>query len=272
MTLTTAENQIEDPLIKKLEQLKYVYRSDIRDRAALEANFRQKFESLNQVRLTDGELIRLLEEITTPDVFSASRTNRVLNGTKPYGNILDFRQQQDAVDAAIALFSGETTTPPLWGTPPQEGNKRQAGDGANSPPVEGWQAKPVSQFPSVGGVSRSDGVVPKLRFPEFRGTVEWGVKRLGDVCEIATGLSNRVNSAEAGGAYTFFDRSQDIRTSDIFLFDGEGQEFIPKYFVGKFDLHQRTYAITNFSKISGKYLYYYLYQFRNYFLSQAVGS
>ena len=38
-----------------------------------------------------------------------SRTNRVLNGTKPYGNILDFRQQQDAVDAAIALFSGEKT-------------------------------------------------------------------------------------------------------------------------------------------------------------------
>ncbi len=37
-----------------------------------------------------------------------SRTNRVLNATKPYGNILDFRQQQDAVDAAIALFSGET--------------------------------------------------------------------------------------------------------------------------------------------------------------------
>jgi post-segregation antitoxin (ccd killing protein) len=38
-----------------------------------------------------------------------SRTNRVLNGTKPYGNILDFRQQQDAVDAAITLFSGEKT-------------------------------------------------------------------------------------------------------------------------------------------------------------------
>jgi type I restriction enzyme R subunit len=35
-----------------------------------------------------------------------SRTNRVLNATKPYGNILDFRQQQDAVDAAVALFSG----------------------------------------------------------------------------------------------------------------------------------------------------------------------
>ncbi|UYH51240.1 type I restriction endonuclease subunit R [Candidatus Kirkpatrickella diaphorinae] len=36
-----------------------------------------------------------------------SRTNRVLNATKPYGNILDFRQQEGAVDAAIALFSGE---------------------------------------------------------------------------------------------------------------------------------------------------------------------
>lgn len=36
-----------------------------------------------------------------------SRTNRVLNDTKPYGNILDFRSQQDAVDQAITLFSGE---------------------------------------------------------------------------------------------------------------------------------------------------------------------
>ena len=45
-----------------------------------------------------------------------SRTNRVLNDTKPYGNILDFRQQQDAVDAAIALFSGQASKPPkeIW--------------------------------------------------------------------------------------------------------------------------------------------------------------
>lgn len=38
-----------------------------------------------------------------------SRTNRILNDTKPYGNILDFRQQQNEVDKAIALFSGEET-------------------------------------------------------------------------------------------------------------------------------------------------------------------
>ncbi|MGY3805365.1 type I restriction endonuclease subunit R [Pigmentibacter ruber] len=36
-----------------------------------------------------------------------SRTNRVLNDTKPNGNILEFRQQQAAVDDAIKLFSGQ---------------------------------------------------------------------------------------------------------------------------------------------------------------------
>jgi len=36
-----------------------------------------------------------------------SRTNRVLNDTKPWGNILDFRGQQKEVDEAIKLFSGK---------------------------------------------------------------------------------------------------------------------------------------------------------------------
>lgn len=36
-----------------------------------------------------------------------SRTNRVLNDSKPYGNILDFRAQKAAVNEAITLFSGE---------------------------------------------------------------------------------------------------------------------------------------------------------------------
>ncbi|MFK5998300.1 MAG: hypothetical protein QM492_09350 [Rhodobacterales bacterium] len=45
-----------------------------------------------------------------------SRTNRVLNDSKPWGNILDFRNQQDAVDKAIALFSGEHVDNPkqVW--------------------------------------------------------------------------------------------------------------------------------------------------------------
>src|SRR5690606_16448250 len=77
----------------------------------------------------------------------------------------------------------------------------------------------------------------------------------------------------------FFDRSQEIRKSNRYLFDteaiivaGEGSDFIPKYYVGKFDLHQRTYAIMDFEKMIGKYLFYYIYNFRQYFLSQAVGS
>jgi len=45
-----------------------------------------------------------------------SRTNRVLNDTKPYGNILDFRQQQGNVEEAIALFSGGSIDAPatIW--------------------------------------------------------------------------------------------------------------------------------------------------------------
>ena len=45
-----------------------------------------------------------------------SRTNRVLNDSKPHGHILDFRQQQDAVDEAIKLFSGEDQDSPgkIW--------------------------------------------------------------------------------------------------------------------------------------------------------------
>jgi type I restriction enzyme R subunit len=45
-----------------------------------------------------------------------SRTNRILNDTKPYGNILDFRRQQNEVDTAIALFSGEDIDNPkqIW--------------------------------------------------------------------------------------------------------------------------------------------------------------
>ena len=72
----TPERQLEEQLIEKLRGLKYEYRADIRDRAALEKNFREKFEALNRVHLTDGEFPRLLDEIVTPDVFTAAHTLR----------------------------------------------------------------------------------------------------------------------------------------------------------------------------------------------------
>lgn len=67
-------------------------------------------------------------------------------------------------------MSNKKTTPPLRGTPPKEGN--------DSPSPKGWQAKP-------------DGVVPRLRFPEFRDAGEWEVKRMDDFATIVRGGSPR---------------------------------------------------------------------------------
>jgi type I restriction enzyme, R subunit len=77
--MTTTEAQIEQDLINKLTELKYTYRPDIRDRASLENNFREKFESLNKVKLTNAEFARLRDEIVSADVFTASRTLRQRN-------------------------------------------------------------------------------------------------------------------------------------------------------------------------------------------------
>lgn len=74
--MTTTESLIERDLIAKLEDLKYTYRPDIRDRATLEKNFRERFETLNRVHLTDAEFQRLLEQIITPDVFAAAHSLR----------------------------------------------------------------------------------------------------------------------------------------------------------------------------------------------------
>ncbi len=66
------EQQIEEFFIAKLVDLKYEHRPDIRDRASLEANFRQKFEALNRVHLTDAEFAKLLDDLVSPDVFKNS--------------------------------------------------------------------------------------------------------------------------------------------------------------------------------------------------------
>ncbi|MFA4814629.1 MAG: restriction endonuclease subunit S [Candidatus Gracilibacteria bacterium] len=107
---------------------------------------------------------------------------------------------------------------------------------------------------------------------------EWKEKRLGEIAYITTGSSNREDST-VDGDYTFFDRSEDIRASSRYLFDteaiivaGEGQEFRPKYFVGKFDLHQRTYAIMNFKNSLSEFMFYYISYNRKYFNKMAVGS
>jgi len=85
------EDHIEYGFIGKLQNLKYEYRDDIRDRAALERNFREKFEALNRVKLTEAEFARLLDEIVTPDVFTAAKTLRSINAfTRDDGTPLNF--------------------------------------------------------------------------------------------------------------------------------------------------------------------------------------
>ncbi|RVT89577.1 type I restriction endonuclease subunit R [Rhodovarius crocodyli] len=91
MTTTKAERELEDAFLSKLTDLKYDYRPDIRDRATLERNFREKFQSLNRVNLTDGEFQRLIDEIVTPDVFTAARMIRERNSfTRDDGTPLNY--------------------------------------------------------------------------------------------------------------------------------------------------------------------------------------
>ncbi|WP_396596869.1 type I restriction endonuclease subunit R [Dokdonia sp. R86516] len=73
------EAEIEYGFVGQLQDLKYTYRKDIRDRKALESNFREKFETLNRVKLTDTEFSKLLTEIVNPDVFKASSLLRKRN-------------------------------------------------------------------------------------------------------------------------------------------------------------------------------------------------
>jgi type I restriction enzyme, R subunit len=75
----TKELQIEDSLITKLTDLKYTHRADIRDKASLEKNFREKFQALNRVNLTDSEYEKLFKEIINPDVFASSKRLREIN-------------------------------------------------------------------------------------------------------------------------------------------------------------------------------------------------
>jgi len=71
-----SEAQLEQQFLEKLQEMKYIYRSDIRDLNSLEKNFREKFERLNFVSLSDDEFRKLLLENVTSDVFTASKRLR----------------------------------------------------------------------------------------------------------------------------------------------------------------------------------------------------
>jgi len=85
------EDDIESGFIGRLQGLKYTYRPDITDRAALERNFREKFEALNRVHLTDAEFAKLLDQIVTDNVFTAAKTLRAITSfTRDDGTPLNY--------------------------------------------------------------------------------------------------------------------------------------------------------------------------------------
>ena len=101
----------------------------------------------------------------------------------------------------------------------------------------------------------------QTRLPGFQG--EWEVKRLGEAAHIKTGSRNNEDKVADGG-YPFFVRSEHVERINSYSHDceailvpGEGRiGSIFHYIKGRFDVHQRVYAITQFSSaVSGRFVH-----------------
>jgi restriction endonuclease S subunit len=108
---------------------------------------------------------------------------------------------------------------------------------------------------------------------------DWEEGTLGSFCTIKNGKTNSVDAVR-DGTYPLFDRSAKVKRSNKYLFEkeaviipGEGKDFIPRYYKGRFDLHQRAYAIwSNNDQISMKYVYYWVCKNKDYLSRYSVGS
>ena len=104
----------------------------------------------------------------------------------------------------------------------------------------------------------------QARLPGFEG--EWVVRLLGEIAHIKTGSRNNEHKVE-DGQYPFFVRSEFVERISSYSHDceailvpGEGRiGDIFHYINGRFDVHQRVYAITRFiPDISGRFIHFYL--------------
>jgi type I restriction enzyme, S subunit len=104
----------------------------------------------------------------------------------------------------------------------------------------------------------------QTRLPGFHG--EWVTNQLGNLAHIKTGSRNNEDKVE-DGLYPFFVRSEVVERINSYSHDceailvpGEGRiGDIFHYINGRFDVHQRVYAITKFSPgISGRFIHFYL--------------
>ena len=125
----------------------------------------------------------------------------------------------------------------------------------------------------------------RLRFPGYENAEfvdglpkGWEYVKLGEYANISTGKCNR-EDAEEDGIYPLFDRSQEIKRSSTWLKDceaiivpGEGTSFIPRYYKGKFNLHQRCYCVEPKIDNIGQFIFQTLMLNRIYFLYVATGA
>ena len=104
----------------------------------------------------------------------------------------------------------------------------------------------------------------QTRLPGFCG--EWEVKRLGEVTHIKTGGKNNDDKV-IDGEYPLFVRSQTVERINSYSYDCEailvpgegGIGSIFHYISGRFDVHQRVYAITQFAPdVSGRFVYLFM--------------
>ena len=104
----------------------------------------------------------------------------------------------------------------------------------------------------------------KRRLPGFDGV--WESKRLGEMAHVKTGSRNNQDKIE-DGEYPFFVRSATVERINSYSHDceailvpGEGNiGSIFHYINGRFDVHQRVYAITQFlPNVSGMFVYLYM--------------
>ncbi|WP_290798210.1 restriction endonuclease subunit S [Flavihumibacter sp. UBA7668] len=103
---------------------------------------------------------------------------------------------------------------------------------------------------------------------EWLGSIpkHWVLKKLRYLCKIQTGSKNTEDRCEAG-TYPFYVRSQTVEQINTHSFDceailtagdGVGVGKVFHYYVGKFDVHQRVYVLSEFNQINGKLLFNYL--------------
>jgi type I restriction enzyme, S subunit len=92
----------------------------------------------------------------------------------------------------------------------------------------------------------------------------WKTENLGDLCRIRTGKKD-VNQGNPAGISPFFTCAAEHTFSDSYSFDtealliaGNGDVGKVSYYKGKFEAYQRTYVLSDFDKISSRFLFHIL--------------